>query len=226
MYLPEIRVFTRDMPKANRAKAVVTVPFRYAFASTTAAGIATFSLQPSSFPRVLEVADSFDEYRVSKFSYRVHPILAATATPTAAFASVAFYPGVTDNAPGSANDVSENVYSAVIADRATQPTPWVHVPPVVIHSYTPWLKTVAGSIDTALERFGAMFIADSAGSNRQILVEYHGEFQFKGPANTGATPAERQRSLLLAEKSRMLKILAITEEPKTKVSTSSKIPSV
>jgi len=159
------------------------------------------------FPRVLEVADSFDCYRIAQFWFRILPAVSSATGLHAA----GFYPGITDGAPASINDVSENVYSVVKGINQTVPTQWCKVPRQVLQGYVPWYKTVAGSIDAALERVGTMFYFESAGGIGPVQMEFKGVFEFKGSANTGATPAARQRRMLLEEKNRMLKILALSE---------------
>lgn len=185
------------------------LPFHYAVSVATSSGAAQVNLAPSTFPRVLEVADSFDLYRVNKFKFRIGN---STTTAVNEIQTAGFYPGVTDNAPASFNDVSENVYSCVKHIQQQCWTEWVNVPNVVLRGQVPWYKTVAGSIDAALERFGSMFFFTGGGTTTAVLIEYRGEFEFKGPANTGATPAERRKRMLLEEKARMLEILALAEE--------------
>lgn len=200
--------------------AITRLPFHYAVAVSPSSGLAQQNLLPSTFPRVLEAADAFDMYRVSKFKFRLLGTTTATTGANNEIQVAGFYPGVTDNAPASVNDISENVYSAVRCGM-TVPTEWVNIPKVVLQGYVPWYKTVAGSIDAALERFGTMFFFTSGGSTTTIVIEYRGEFEFKGPANTGATPAARRERMLLEEKARMLKILALPEGKKTPTGVSS-----
>ena len=148
-------------------------------------------------------------YRITAFKFRVMP----NGTSNTSIQAAGFYPGVTDNAPATFNDICENVMSCLKAGNQTVPTEWISVPEVVLRGYVDWYKTVAGSIDAALERVGTLFVYD--GASGAVLVEFRGTFEFKGPANTGATPAERQRRMLLEEKARMLKILSLTEEKST-----------
>jgi len=199
------------MSKRN-GQAITRLPFHYFVAVGTSAGAGQVNMLPAAFPRVLEVADSFDMYRVSKFKFRIGPPNSTLAASTTAHQVAGFYPGVTDNAPASINDVSENIYSTVRWGNQTTPSDWVEVPKTVLQGYVPWYKTVAGSIDAALERFGSMFVFSSDASTTSVTIEYRGVFEFKGPANTGATPADRRKKMLLEEKVRMLKILALSEE--------------
>lgn len=193
------------MPKKNRNSSPITVvPFHYAVSVAVSSNIGQTNILPALFPRLLDIADGFDMYRFSKFKFRILPSLVITEMHAAGF-----YPGVTDNAPATFNDISENVMSCLRSWNHAIPTEWVEIPPVVLAGYVGWYKTVAGSIDAALERVGTIFVYGS--STNAVTLEFRGVCEFKGPANTGATPALRQRRMLLEEKARMLKILSLTD---------------
>ncbi len=178
---------------------VTKVPFHWLNSSPNSASALTINVYPAAFSRVLEIADAFDLYRVTKLKFRLHC--------TASEASAGYYPGVTDNLPTSMQDLGENIYSIYqIGGGGTPPTDWIKVPKTVLRGYQNWYKTVLGSVGTDTEIVGSIFIR--GGASEVVRLEIRGEFEFTGAANTGATPAERRKALAARERERILRLLS------------------
>lgn len=169
------------------------------------AGAAALALYPASFPRVQDIADAYDLYRVVELQYRLHPCTRAnTAT---GFGSAAFYPGITDNAPANGADLSENRFVTVLGGTATTPSSWVSVPRKDLQGMHTWYKTVAGTPETAEEQQGTMYIRGGVNPDGYVL-EMKGVFELTGPSNTSSTPAVRSALARQSEKQRILRLLA------------------
>ncbi len=191
--------------KQNRDK-VVTMPFHYLNRTALSAGALTIPVSPATFPRVLEVADAFDMYRLKSLRFRICPSLSQVSD-----SSAGFYPGVTDNPPTATSDVMENINSVFhgglgASSGSTPSTEWCSIAKADLHGYADWYKTIVGSPDTSAEIMGNIYVRGNAAET--VAVEIRGEFQFAGPANTGATPAERRELAALREKHRLMTILA------------------
>ncbi len=188
---------------------IVKLPFSYLiYGQFASGGLTTLPLYPTSFPRVLEVADAFEQYRVTRLRYRLHPISVANQRAIA----VAYYPGITDNPPAAVTDIAENTLRAVLGVAATVPTKWVSVPTSVLQGCFPWYKTVPGSSDSSEEIVGNLY-ARGAGLSDYYGLEVEGMFEFKGPANTGATPMARVQAARQRQRERLLSLLSTPGSP-------------
>ncbi len=199
------------MRKSTVLNPIQVVPFSYSKSYATTAQLATIPIYPAAFPRVLDIADGFDLFRVTKLRYRLLPPQSANGTTALSQrCAAAFYPGITDNPPGSVSDISENLTRAVTGVGQTTPSAWSDVPKELLRGSIPWYKTIVGSPEAADEIIGYVYaISDqTAGA---VILDFEGIFEFKGSANTGATPMERSRRLALREKQRLLSVLTSSE---------------
>ncbi len=193
---------------SNKSNNIIRVPFSLYSPSAMTSGSGALNLQPSNFPRVLSIADSFDLFRLGELSYRIHPPqmgVGASSTTHTVPHFMAFFPGITDTTP-TPTSISENIQRCISAPGMTVPTAWVHVPKEMLRGPLPWYKTVNGSTDPVNEYPGTIYYG-STGSE-SVLSEIQGVFEFKGPAPTGATPMMKKNVALLRERQRLLDLLS------------------
>jgi len=192
----------------------ISVPFSYINYKTLSAGAGSANLSPAFLPRVLEIADAYDLYRFVKFQYRC--VLSLGGTPNTGGFAMAYYPGVTDNAPAAISDITENLTFSFQPLKATVNGNWVTVPKQDLLGMGLWFKTVTGSLDPSEENQGSLQFRGSG--TDECYYEMRGVVQFKGAVNTGATPAARAKIELLREKHRLLHVLEVDsdeeEDPK------------
>jgi hypothetical protein len=191
------------MPKKDKIKnQSVCIPFKYIWETSLVSGFQSRGVDPASWPRVSEIADTYDTYRIKRLSFRLQ-------STTGASIIAGYYPGGTDNPPASVVDISENLKSCYLPSTQTKPSDWVHLKMEDIMGYVPWYKTVAGSVDPVLETPGTLYFRGT-GTNA-FVAEFRGEYEFRGAANIGATPAARaqaQQAAISREKKRILAILS------------------
>jgi len=196
---------------------VQAIPFKLVKALTLVANTPLqVVLQPATFPRILDIADTYECFRVLKCRFRLQ--VQGTATVIAS----GFYPGVTDTAPASAELISENTYSSWMGSGQTIPSTWETLPKAILAGYFPWYKTVAGTPDPSEEAPGSWYTVSTASSTAYLEVQ--GVFEFKGPVNSGATPMERARLAAVREKQRLLQILSAPDLPVAKSDSNSSGP--
>ncbi len=203
----------------KKGKTITQVPFSYANNQVLVSGSFSLPLYPSSFPRVLEVADSFDLFRVTKLRYRLHP-----ADTTPASLCMAFFPGVTDTPPTTFSTISECVQRTVIAGTATVPSNWVEVPRGLLRGMHEWYKTIPGTTELAEEYPGVIYAGAPTTGAGYIKYEIEGVFEFAGPITTGSTPMERAKKRAAAERARLLRILATPDSVTSSAAAASPTP--
>ncbi len=193
--------------RQNRLDRVSKVPFKYLWTTTPASTTNTLALRPGSFPRVGEIADAFDLFRVSEMRYRLLPNASNATALNGHIAACAYYPGITDTAPAAAADIAENTTSVITGAGQSVPSQWCALKEPQIRGYPQWYKTVVGTPDPADEQPGSFYV-NSTLTSGLVAVEIEGTFEFKGPVNTAATPAMKQQHALLREKARIVRVLA------------------
>lgn len=189
---------------------VVSVPFSYINYKVLVSGSGQATLSPALLPRMLEIADAYDLYRITRLEYRA--LLSGGTVANTASWIMAFYPGIVDNPPASLLDISENLTFSYQPLKATVNGNWVKVPKEDLLGSKIWFKTIAGSSDPAEEQQGQLFFRASGAVTDECYYEIRGVMEFKGASNTGATPALRAKQELLREKQRLLHILETTSD--------------
>jgi hypothetical protein len=191
------------MSRNIRTRDTVAIPFRYVD-SVSATGSA--NVAPTLTPRLLAIADDFDEYRFIKLRFRIRRSLA-----TGDFA-VNYTPGITDNPPTTIVRVSEQLSSLLSSSQETIPSPWVNVSKQQLAGYHPWYKSVAGAgVGSDEEIQGALYYVNSG--TFAGFIEMEGVCEFRAAANSATTPMERALSVRRREKERLLLLLATTDTP-------------
>ncbi len=179
----------------------IQVSCNYFAVRTLTSGVDAINCSPSTFVESATIADVFELYRVVRLRYRLHRHTALNGS-----AAAVYLPGVVDNAPTTASDVSVSPHAAVITPIQTVPSAWKSVSRRDLSSYETWYKTVAGSPDPAQELQGKVYLAGN--TSDAFTVQIMITFQFKNPCTTSATPAERGALECAQERERLLRILA------------------
>ncbi len=195
------------MPKSSNVLGtydrIVRVPFKYIYSGALTAGAANFALVPTGLgTRVSQTADGFEFYRVTEYRYRLLP---GGANDTVAGS---YIPGITDAGPSDVTQMAQSPLSVYMPSWQVVPTGWVSCKWRDLKSYFPWYKSVAGSTDPAEEQQGSFYLRGT-GTDPYIL-ETMGIVEFRGPINTGSTPA-LSRDAVKLQKERLLKILSYNE---------------
>ncbi len=189
---------------ASVRRDTVRVPFRYVLSQTLSSGGATINLSPNSgfSPRLTSLADDFDEYRITKFRFR----LRRQNTVTSACA-LAFFPGIVDTAPSTVADLTESINHTYHAGGGESvPSPWCEVNKSVLAGMHNWYKTVVGTPESSEEVQGTMFMRGAGTDNWG--VEFEGICEFRAAAAAGNTPLERALAARRREKKRIMALLA------------------
>jgi len=189
------------MKKNNKIEKVVRVPFKYLISASLAGGIAKNALQPATFPRLLDIADGYDLYRITRLKFRG----VRSVTTMASVQVTGYYPGIVDNNPTAYTDVSENLNSCTLAQSYQGKSEWCVVPSFDLRGMHEWYKTIAGTPESAEEIQGYLITFGS--TTDAYAVEIVGLCEFAGPTNTGATPAIRAQLERKREKMRILSLL-------------------
>ena len=188
---------------------VVRIPFSRLNYKVLVSGAGSADLTPALIPRVLEIADAYDLYRIVELEYQA--VLSMETANTAPWI-MAFYPGITDNAPAAVLDIGENLLHSMLPLKQTVNSPWVKVPKETLLGEKIWFKTVAGSIDSGEEIQGQFFFRGSG--TDQCHYRLRGVIELKGATNTGATPEVRAAQARSRERARLLSIL-LDSAPRT-----------
>lgn len=203
------------MASVRRSSKPTPIPFRYIIQLTASGGgLNTVPVNPNSTlsPRLLSIADNFDEYRFTELKFRLHPWY--TASPSAAdFAVAVFEPGVVDTPPSSPSQASEGLCHVSRAGGTTKPSSWCSVPRPVLKGMHPWYKTVQGTPESAEEVQGNIFVAGPA--SFVYYIEFAGVCEFNSPISSASTPAARRAAQKLRERNRVMELLAYTEKSST-----------
>ncbi len=190
--------------KKGRQHEVITASFRNTLGFTITAGTpGSVNVSPNATlsARMAALADNFDEYKCSRLRYRVRPYGAAGSSTGVA---MAFYPGITDNAPLYAS-LLENLHAAVLTTSQTTCSEWQSIPPATLQGMHPWYKTVPGASESAEELQGTIYLDASA--NTSWVVDVEGDFIFRAPASAAATPADRALAAQKRERKRLMALL-------------------
>jgi len=194
------------MKKNNKSSQdTVRIPFRFLNTAAASSGAKTLSVSPLLTPRLTILADTFDEYRFTKLSFRLHP----TGTADTSIETACFEPGVVDTPPATNSAQSESLACAISTGAETTPSNWVTVPKGVLAGYQPWYKSVAGTPETAEEVQGNIFCFNSNGASDSTVVELSGICEFRGAINTSSTPADRIKAARMKERDRLVALLAL-----------------
>lgn len=193
-----------SQPKGAVEPQVTRVAFSHMINQTLVSGAVTLTCNPATFGRVNSVADTFELYRIAALKYRIHPYVVASATTFQK--AVAFYPGITDTAPTSCEEVAQNIYRCIMGGGQVTPTQWAHVSKTALRGMFPWYKTIPGSLDPSEENVGYFFLRGTG--SEVVCIEFEGVFEFKGPVSTGSTPALRVQQAVARERQRLLQILS------------------
>jgi len=153
--------------------------------------------------RIAAIADDFELYRVVSMRYRLIPSLPALTGPCAA----CYLPGVTDTSLTTLVAVGVIPNHTVLGPSQTVPSAWVKLPKQALASYSTWYKTIAGTPDPSVEVQGNVYIVSGL-TTAGITLELEGIIQFRAPADPGSTPQMRREKVLLAEYTKIMKILA------------------
>jgi len=212
-------------------KNIVRVPFRVLNQPVLASGVGGLLLQPTTqlSERLNAIADEYELYRFTQLKFRLHPVAPFSALYETMIA--AYFPGQIDAAPtfGNMNESTHMVImtagQSTVGAGMSVPTEWCNVPASVLKGSLAWYKATPGSMSTWDEQQGAFRFASSAGSSTALLnFEVQGVCEFTGAADPGATPAERQKRKLLAERARIMELLALKPETATPSGSGLKLP--
>ena len=212
-------LFTYEVMKRNDS---CIVPFHTVLNASFTAGAAAISVSPNtslSPTRLPAAADEWAHFRVKSLSFRLHPRTSVTADQVAGFVG-----GTQDTLPATLLQVGELIPSVPLGGDSTVPTEWVRCSRQELAGPFPWYKSVVGGADPTEESPGYLVIVGSATDN--YMLEVRGEFEFKTAIATGNSPvaielrarlrAERLRSGLESERSRITSILALSSTVATK----------
>ncbi len=171
-------------------------------ATTFISGTYPISLLPGAVSGHLgSIADTYELYRFTELMFRLHPAVSRTGNQT-----VAYYPGVTDTFPSTGTTNMESLNAATLGGASTVPTEWVRLKRKDLQTYSPWLKTVQGTPEAALEVQGNIQLTGPGTDN--FLFEMRGVCEFKNPVVASSTPAERRAKALEMRRKELLAILA------------------
>ncbi len=146
-----------------------TISGQQLFISTTNGALTQVPVAPSSFTRVLAIADSFSYYRFTKIKIEMLPSYEDAATGTQTFASLAlgYLPGVApDTPPANEASVLALPYANFLSQGSTVPRR-ITIPKreLVGDGQLKWYKTIAGAADSQFETQGIIYgWAAAAGS--------------------------------------------------------------
>jgi len=183
-------------PSQRISDRVISVPFKTLKIGSI---VTVFSIlvSPVLSSRILEQADTFELYRVTRLRFRLH-----ADAQTGGTAMVACYvPGVTDTPPSTVAVAAESLESVVQAGSATMPSKWCNVSRGALASYGGWYKTIPGTPATSEEIQGTIFVVPTG--TQTYVLEVEGIFEFKAPVDPAATPAIRRAKQLAAEFQRL-----------------------
>lgn len=199
----------------NNKKSITKVPFTVftAFATTGGTGANGFPLDASTAPigtRVQLIADEFELYRFTSLKFRI----VGVQTPgTGAVYLMSYLPGVVDATPQFANmnEIPQTCYFYTGAGVATQtvPSDWCIVPRNVLKGSLEWYKTAKGAATDWDEQQGTFRLSTDTVAAGSVWFEMRGVCELMGAADPGSTPAERVLRRQLAERDRLLKLLAL-----------------
>jgi len=201
------------MPKAKNATIerhdrIEKIPFHLYWTGALTAGVSSLAVNPDNLGRMTSIGDTFALYRATDMRLRLFPDAARTGTQI-----LSWIPGVTDTAPSTVIFASYALSSVVLGATMTVPSAELRLNSNDLRSYTPWLKTKAGTPDVDVENQGTLYIN---GTGTDIFgIEIRGILEFKNPIAVGSTPAEKEMLIkreLLREKTRLLAILSTPDE--------------
>lgn len=142
-------------------------------------GIVQFPVNPNGnlLAGLNEVADQFDLFRVTRLSYRIHPMDPSDTVNQVA----AYYPDI-DIQTQSIAQASESPVAAVQTRFCGVPSPWIHVPASQLRGMIDWYKCTA---DSGAAEFESQGMVQCLGGLSDVLVlEVRGICQFKNPVSS------------------------------------------
>ncbi len=172
-----------------------TISGQQLFISTTNNALTQVPVAPSSFTRVLAIADSFSFYRFTKIKIEMLPSLEDAASGTQQYASLAlgYLPGVApDTPPANEASVLALPYANFLSQGSTVPRR-ITIPKreLVGDGQLKWYKTIAGAADSQFETQGIIYgwASSNAGSiTSGVNWMVHYTCQLQGWILAGNTP--------------------------------------
>lgn len=202
----------RKNQKVTPGDKVEVIAGQQLFVAATNAALVTVPVRPSSFTRVLAIADSFSLYRCTKLEIEVLPSVENESAGAQSFGSLAFgySPGPAPNSPPSTEaGVMALPYANFYSNGSTVPRKLM-IPrrELVSNGIIKWYKTIVGTEDDGFETQGNIFLWATINTSFTIginfLVRY--TFELQGwilASNTPLYVVPKDVSLL-AEHTKML----------------------
>lgn len=177
------------MPKKNQNNKnnILTVceSFNQALSASCSTSTYVYAITPATFStRINALADAFQEYKVTKLSYRFHPI----ETPVASSITASYSPGVVDTPPSTLATSFDGTSPLYYSGRQIAPSAWSHVPKAVLSGSRPWYKTQPSTMETADEQQGQINLVATGSATCGFILETHVVIHFRGPNATANTP--------------------------------------
>ncbi len=168
------------MPK-NRDN-ITRIEFHDGQTQTLSSGLAQLALL-AVCGAASQMVTSFEYYRVSRFSFRLHPNTAMTSN----FQAMAYIPEAVVPS-GATGDLSRVIDCALVAKSNTMPSSWITVNPRRLEGSLKWYKANADSGDVDFENQG---ILDFSGTGAEtVLFETRGVIEFKNPIDSALALAK------------------------------------
>lgn len=192
---------SRKNKKRSGAGHTEVAHFHAAFVETATTGVfPTVSCNPATLStRAGNIADNFDEYRLTRLRFRLFPQTTAVTN----LAAYAYFPGVTTTVPALGVQVFDNPTVCVLGHTTVGPSQWRSVPKDLLRGLQAWYK-VAATVSAVDSVPGQLLGASIQASTDSIVIEVDGTFEFRGEVNPTNTPEiqellDRVRELRVAD---------------------------
>ncbi len=196
-----------------------TISGQQLFISTSNGVLTQVPVAPSSFTRVLAIADSFSYYRFTKIKIEMLPSLEDAGSGTQVYVSLAlgYLPGVApDTPPANEASVLALPYANFLSQGSAVPRR-ITIPrrELVGDGQLKWYKTIAGAADSQFETQGIIY-GWAAGSTITNGVNWmvHYTCELQGWILAGNTPLSVPKDVSKMEDH--LKLLIARQKAKTK----------
>jgi len=139
--------------------------------------------------RLGSIADAYNNYRISKFEFRLHP---PTVTGSSKLVTCGYVSGGASASPAALGSI-EYQYMTLIKSTQTVPTNWVEIGREALKGPLPWYRAVPNaSVDTTEESVGSLYFwSDDATAT--VLCEIRGVYEYKDPLDPVLTLERRRR---------------------------------